>query len=264
MKPRSGNSKQNRAAFTLLDLVALVAILLLLAMTALPGLARVRANPRAGSCLNNLRRLTGAWQMYTADNADTTPFKLVAGAMDWSPSPDTTNAAILMDPTQSAIARYVQSSDLFKCPADSYQSAANLGPRVRSVSANALLGGGSAVILNEIPGRTYFVAKKLAQLNKPGPANTFVVLDEHPDGIDDALFQFYAGAAIANAYWRSFPAGYHSNGAGISFADGRAAIQRWQDPRVLRPVVYAAISPLPLPIPGCPDYVWFNEHVPYR
>lgn len=258
------NQTSSHKAFTLIELLVVVVILTVLAAMVLPAMAGTRTNTKAAQCMNNVRRLTSAWQMHINDNTDQFPLKLVANLMDWGASPDNTNAAKLIDPTQSEIARYVQSADLFKCPADNYQSGANLGPRVLSVSANALLGNGiqPANVLNQIAGRTY-IAKltKITQLNKPGPANTIAILDEHPDSIDDALFISRVGCVPGNAFWVNRPGSLHDGAASISFADGHVMLKRWQDVRTVSPVIYS--SQVNIAVPGSPDYTWLNDRMPY-
>jgi prepilin-type N-terminal cleavage/methylation domain-containing protein/prepilin-type processing-associated H-X9-DG protein len=256
------NQTSSNKAFTLIELLVVIVILSVFAAMVLPAMAGTRTNTKAAQCMNNVRRLTSAWQMYTSDNGDRFPNFLVANLMDWASSPDNTNAALLIDPAWSPIARYVQSPDLFKCPTDNYQSAANPGPRVMSVSANAILGR-TVTFANQIPGRTYVSSfTKFTQLNKPGPANTVAWLDEHPDSIDDALYFFNVGLATANAVWRSLPASHHDGAVSISFADGHVILKRWQDSRTVPPVTY--IKQSNITVPGNPDYTWMNDRMPYQ
>src|SRR6188508_3009185 len=117
----------------------------------------------------------------------------------------------------------------------------NPGPRVLSVSANGVLGNGiqPGNVLNEIAGRNYVKQiVKLTELVKPGPANTFCVLDEHPDSIDDALFITRIGGSPQSAYLANVPASYHyGGGANFAFADGHSEIHKWVDKgRTVRPI----------------------------
>ena len=253
---------RRRNGFTLIELLVVIVVVVMLGAFAVSVSAGARSNSKAAQCLNNLRRLTGAWQMYASDNADrmiTNP-TWVAGVMDWNPSPDNTNWVKLIDPAQSPIARYVQAADLFKCPADRYTSP--FGPRVRSISLNAALGG-TPIINQGIPGRTYFAARKVSELNKPGPASTIVLLDEHPDSINDATFYVAEGLQPSGAQWIDLPASYHGAGCGVAFADGRSIIKRWQDPRTMIPV--AMLPPWDIfASPNNLDYVWINDRMPYR
>lgn len=254
-----------RQAFTLVELVVVLAMLGLLALLLTPVLAGSRASSKSAQCLNNLRRLTGAWLMYTSDNADLFPNRITSVNVSWGANPDGTNSALLIDPNQALLSRYIQSPDLFKCPADEYQSLQNLGPRILSISGNAIFGN-TIVVYNEIPGRNY-VPKftKLTQLNKPGPANTLTLLDEHPDSIDDSLFFFNAGLSLGSATWRNLPGSLHNGAGAVSFSDGHAFLKRWQDLRTVIPVTYTSYTATgPHPVPGSVDYVWINDHMPYQ
>jgi prepilin-type processing-associated H-X9-DG protein len=120
------------------------------------------------------------------------------------------------------------------------------------------VGGAGAPIpqANQIVGRTYFSARNITELNKPGPANTLTILDEHPASINDSMLIFRSGLSSQNALWADIPASYHNGGAGVSFADGRAMIRRWQSPTTLNPSGGS--------VPGSLDYAWMNERAPYR
>ena len=251
------------AGFTFLELLVLLGVLALLGLTLLPALAGSRSGSPSIQCLNNTRQLTTAWRMYADDFDDRciANAKPVSGAMDWTASPDNTNSALLTDPNTSPLAPYVTSVALWKCPADKYQSSANPGPRIRSVSLNGALGGKPA-FYNELPGRTYFSAQKLSDLNIPGPAQVFVLIEEHPDSINDSVFMPNAGLLSPNASWRDLPASYHNGAAVLSFADGRSEAHTWRDLRTTPPVLYVDLATFA--VPGSVDYVWLDDRLPYR
>src|SRR5258707_12019900 len=101
----------HHAAFTILELLVLIGLILFLASVAGAGLGRTRPNGQAVQCLSNLRRLAGAWQMYAHDNNDRIVPILqggfamgglgapefdswVNGWLDWTLSLDNTNVAL--------------------------------------------------------------------------------------------------------------------------------------------------------------------------
>src|SRR5690348_16161172 len=55
-------------AFSLIELLAVICILAVLAALLLPALTEARDDGRRISCRNNLKQLTAAVQMYTSDN----------------------------------------------------------------------------------------------------------------------------------------------------------------------------------------------------
>ena len=78
----------------------------------------------------------------------------------------------------------------------------------------------------------YWQFRKYSQLLNPGPAKTWVFVDEHPQGINDGWFAVDMGGydpSKPNLYTIvDFPASYHNRACGFSFADSHAEIKKWQ------------------------------------
>jgi prepilin-type N-terminal cleavage/methylation domain-containing protein len=63
------NTQNRNRAFTLVEIMIVVAIIGLLAAIAIPNFVRARANSQQNACINNLRQLDGAKQQWALENA---------------------------------------------------------------------------------------------------------------------------------------------------------------------------------------------------
>jgi prepilin-type N-terminal cleavage/methylation domain-containing protein/prepilin-type processing-associated H-X9-DG protein len=232
--------RKEPAAFTLIELLVVIAIIAILAAMLLPALAKAKEKTKGIYCMNNTKQLMLAWHMYNGDNNDrivenyhstgalpTGAAPWVRGWLDWTTGTDNTNLVLLLDDANAKLARYFgKTKNIYKCPSDTYLNAAQRARgwtgRVRSLAANIYVGGVPSNLASGPTDPIYKVMRKTSEMVFPGPSETWVYIDEHPDSINDAGF--------FNPYrtqWIDVPATYHNGGSGLSFADGHSEIHKW-------------------------------------
>jgi len=138
---------------------------------------------------------------------------------------------------------YVNSVQSYLCPSD--QSYNDFGgvqyPHVRSISMNGWIQplpysgmNGQQVWGNGVDDINMRLYRKDGDLTVPGPANTWVFVDENPQSINDAwMIEDPSAPSLVMPDWTDGPACYHDGACGMSFCDGHAVIKKWRDPVVL-------------------------------
>jgi prepilin-type N-terminal cleavage/methylation domain-containing protein/prepilin-type processing-associated H-X9-DG protein len=269
-----------RRGFTLIELLVVIAIIAILAAMLLPALSKAKIRAQGIQCMNNSRQLMISWRLYAEDNRDVLPFGYAQGGTpDNSPyvwvkgiidvNNDGAQANWDAESTikKGAIWPYCKSVDIFHCPGDPSTAVNNLGqrvPRIRSMSMSNWVGGnGDSPSSNYrgywgLVGR-WKVYRKLSEMMTPGPSDTFVLLDERKDSINDAYFvteiDGYPNGATTKIV--DFPASYHNRAAGFAFADGHSAIHRWLDPDTMPPLTTDLVGKLD---PNNKDIIWLQDH----
>jgi len=224
--PEARNSPR---AFTLIELLTVIAIIALLAALLLPALSLGKENARRGFCLNNQRQLNLAWQMF----ADANHGELALN--DWyfrtanvPESPTNSwvlgNAGLDTDPatiTSGSIYPYVKDMRVYRCPADRSRVLGASVLILRTYSLSCFMGGPPKDTAD-------YGIKPLHQTSQiRNPSRLLTFLEEDDATIDDGHFLY--SPTVNN--WYNIPSWLHQNGVTLQFADGHGEYWRWRSAR---------------------------------
>ena len=218
-------------AFTLIELLVVIAIIAALAALLLPALATAKAKAKEISCMNNLRQLIAASQMYAADYGGILPqndrLDRIVGRNSWvlgslKNNSEATNAMFIR---QSKLFPYASQQDVFHCPSDA--SVVSGARRVRSYAMNSWMGSRFMETANSYTQISYRTFVKESELTTAGTSMLWYIADEHELTIDDGWFLVTMDDSQPFA---SFPATRHRRGYALNFVDGHAEIYRLRDP----------------------------------
>jgi len=216
-----------KEGFTLIELLVVIAIIAVLMAILIPALSRVREQGKRAVCLNNLRQLGFAWNLYADDNDE----KMVNGDTgEYGIHPDETPWVLKdwrtedMDVKRNAILNgalfpYCKDLKLYKCPTGK-QGELRTYAVVDAMNCKGWTdraGMEGSVML-----------KKRTDIHNVG--QRFVFLDD--GGVGDAHLGGWT-CYVKDDQWWDPPPIRHGLGTNFSFADGHSEYWKWKDPRTM-------------------------------
>ena len=263
MRPRGG--------FTLIELLVVIAIIAILAGMLLPALSKAKSKTKGITCMNNGKQMSLGHLLY-ADDFDGLMIKslsnsqtpennmrelLVTGNLDYSGNRNNWDPLVTVD--RSPLQKYIGNShQIWKCPSDigMVTVQGRKVPRVRSQSMSQVFDYGSW-----LPGSQYRTYSRVQHIVIP--TQTWIMIDEHPDSINDAAcaVKMAETEAASGINIIDFPASYHNGAAGLSFADGHSEIHQWKGSTIKAPVRYNNNLALNVPArDSVRDIVWWSKN----
>ncbi|HOW72169.1 MAG TPA: prepilin-type N-terminal cleavage/methylation domain-containing protein [Phycisphaerae bacterium] len=221
-----------RRAFTLIEVLVVVAIIALLIAVLIPSLARARELSMRAVCQSNTHQLGLGWTIYAADFRGNLVSGVAAywvdnqgwvkqyGNWDQRNSATFSAAAFTKGIREGALFKYVRNVDSYHCPAVkkgyetlTYSTTIAMNPSTPTNTFENWTAWTGAYADGRIPRNIGHIAR---------PSSRIVFLDHFPEDADFLWAIYYDAPQL----WNPIP-GRHTKGTVMAFADGHSEYWRW-------------------------------------
>jgi len=197
-----------RRGFTLIELLVVIAIIAILAAILFPVFARAREKARQSSCLNNVKQISLAFQMYTQDYDETLPGYTHYQWPGMTVSGPYTGLTMSYMYWMDVLYPYVLNKQVFVCPSVAADATTTWGGYGWNVYIGYCIGWQDRITQGPM-----YTGVKLATVRSP--ANTAFMSDSPASNI---WLSYPVDTDWAGVLW----AKRHNGGDNFGFVDGHA------------------------------------------
>ncbi len=263
----------SRRAFTLIELLIVIAIIAVLITILAPALQIAKEQATGAVCLCNQRGLAQAWVQYAEDNkgyivnAHTLRSSTYEKGVYWVEPPQLEDGTYVGDgpaphPSlkdkqrgirQGLLFKYTTSMEIYHCPGDR-RGFENRRHAFRSYS---IVGG-----LNGEPWGSYTAIKKIN--NIPWPEEKYALVEEADDrGWNMGSWQIDPDIRQAPSawYWTDPMTIWHNKKSTLGYCDGHSEMHAWEDDRTIE---FCDDPSTGGGQPNNPDILFMKQGFPYQ
>ena len=237
-----------RKGFTLIELLVVISIIALLLAILMPSLNKVKQKASGVVCMMNTKNLSLGWFMYQEDNGGSLMSSEMNGlningthVPGWINQPHTDSNTYL-SPTSSnlvtdedeirgiedgALHPYLESPNIFNCPADKVKSLYD------TVDPEKLVTYAVPVCLAGVnsSGGVYYRVTRFNEIKSPSRSYNFVETAEERNFTMAGHFVFGAPELVGGgpAVWWGPMAVNHGDSSVLGFCDGHSEVRKWRD-----------------------------------